>query len=106
MLYYVCSYIYKFGNKLRFPIHSEILEKIRSWISYCLESRKRLDKEGKFCGFIWFIIPKIIINIKKRAIIEIKSQKTLVKKEKEADDESDNEEMKGNKNEDSEEEAI
>ena len=30
----------------------------------------------------------------------------MVKKEKEADDESDNEEMKGNKNEDSEEEAI
>jgi hypothetical protein len=26
------------------------------------------NKEGMFCGFVWFVIPKIIINIKKRAI--------------------------------------
>jgi len=25
MLYYVCSYIYKFGDKLRFPVHGEKL---------------------------------------------------------------------------------
>lgn len=29
-----------------------------------------MDKEGKFCGFVWFVIPKLIINIKKRSIIE------------------------------------
>ena len=54
-----------------------------------------MDKEGKFCGFIWFIIPKVIINIKKRAIMEIRSKKTLVKGEKaNEENESDNEEMK------------
>jgi hypothetical protein len=25
-----------------------------------------LQREGKFCGFVWFVIPKIIINQKYR----------------------------------------
>lgn len=70
MLFYVCSYIYKFANKLRFPVHAEKLENIRTWIKKYLESQGRIDKEGKFCGFVWFVIPKLIINIKKRSIIE------------------------------------
>ena len=55
-----------------------------------MESKNKLEKEGKFCGFIWFVVPKIVINIKKRALIEKMVQKKAEKKEKkEEDDKSD-----------------
>ena len=91
MLYYICSYIYKFGDKLRFPLHAEKLEKIRTWIKYYLESQSRIDKEGKFCGFVWFVIPKLIINIKRRAIIEAGKVKKKTGKKNEGVEESENE---------------
>lgn len=35
------------------------------------------QREGKFCGFVWFVIPKIIINQKYRIrkMEEIKKKK-------------------------------
>lgn len=61
-----------------------------------MESQSRIDKEGKFCGFVWFVIPKLIINIKRRAIIEAgKAKKETGKKnEGEKGGESENESEK------------
>jgi hypothetical protein len=68
---------------------------MKDWVWKYLESKNRLEKEGKFCGFIWFVIPKIVINIKKRALMEKMVQKKTEKKErKEEDDEIDEEEGK------------
>ena len=64
-----------------------------------------MDTEGKFCGFIWFVCPKIIINIKKRSLIEKNIEKATVKKEKDNDN-SDDEEMKEKKQENDDEEEV
>ncbi len=89
---------------MRFPVHNEILVKIRSWVWKCLENKNRLEKEGKFCGFIWFVLPKIVINIKKLALIEKLKQKKTEKKEKKDDNQSDQEDM--DKDEDDGEDEI
>lgn len=44
-----------------------------------------MDKEGKFCGFVWFVIPKLIINLKKRAIIEAEKVKKYREKKNEGE---------------------
>lgn len=64
MLFYACSYLMKyyededFLNEEHFrPLRERILHEFKgmSW-----------QREGKFCGFVWFVIPKIIINQKYR----------------------------------------
>lgn len=39
---------------------------------------KSLEKEGKFCGFVWFVLPKVMINIKYRVRrVEVKQQEDV-----------------------------
>lgn len=60
-----------------------------------------MDKEGKFCGFVWFIIPKLIINLKRRSQIESKKvKKEPVKKNEGSKDEGSESESDKSENND------
>lgn len=67
-LFYLISYMYKFPE---IQINEPYFEKLKAEVLSALDSLKIFNREGKFCGFIWFIIPKIIINLK----ISVKMEK-------------------------------
>lgn len=64
ILFYLSSYIIKFNKDESFlndetfgPMRRMVLDIYRT-LSY--------KEEGRFCGFTWFVIPKILINLKYR----------------------------------------
>lgn len=57
--------------------------------------------EGKFCGFVWFVMPKVIINIKKLAIAKNRNQAEVTqstenKKDNKGEDEDEEIEQENN----------
>lgn len=52
-----------------------------------------MNKEEKFCGFVWFIIPKVILNLKityraaQLSMMELENEEYLEKAEDEEEEE-------------------
>jgi hypothetical protein len=64
LLFYLASYLIKYHKDGDF-LNDNHFRNIREDIlgEYL---GKTYAKEGKFCGFVWFVIPKIMINQKYR----------------------------------------
>ncbi len=60
-MFYLINYSLKFPN---IKEEREGYTKLKDKIEQVLSSYKLTNNEFKYCGFVWFVIPKIILNLK------------------------------------------
>lgn len=60
-IYYLVSYIYRFSHM---QLTDPKLLALRDQIYDVIGSLNQFKKQGEFCGFVWFVLPKLIINLK------------------------------------------
>ena len=97
VLFYLASYIIKFNKDENF-LSNDDFKGIRNMVLGIFKTMS-YNEEGKFCGFAWFIVPKLLINQKYR----IRRQ---LRKESEDDNEEEEERKKDESMEEDDEEAI
>lgn len=85
VLFYLASYILKFNKDENF-LNTDDLKGIRSMVLDIFKTMS-YKEEGKFCGFAWFVVPKLLINQKYR-------MRRQLHKDSDVDLEDKNEEVK------------
>ena len=59
-LYYLVSYIYRFDSlEHPHPKFKELQDQVESY-----RMKRTMNRNSEFCGFVWFVIPRVIINLK------------------------------------------
>ena len=89
LLFYLCSYIIKFHRDEDF-LNDETFGYLRKQIMNNYTGLTN-SMEGQFCGFVWFIVPKIMINQKHR-VRRYKYKELYMDLEEEKEDEKKKEE--------------
>lgn len=60
-MFYLINYSLKFP---KIKAESEGYGRLRDKIDKIVSEFKMINSEFKYCGFVWFVIPKIILNLK------------------------------------------
>ena len=59
-LFYLVSYLYRFPHiHLPHPLFPGLKQQMHDYLA-----AKMTRQQGEFCGFVWFIVPRVIINLK------------------------------------------
>ena len=84
-LYYLVSYIYRFPTiTLPNPKFQALREQIEAYVE-----KRTLNRYGEFCGYVWFITPKVIINMKMSHKLKIQQKEDQKMQLVEGEDNSD-----------------